>query len=108
MELLQVALEEGWVVMVKELKGLYSLFMALCTWSKPSSINSSTVCGIGGVLMSTEPSSILTTSPIVGLMETSSWMHQNATLRALVSSSSSTALFNLLSATFIVDPFVIS
>lgn len=94
--------------MVKELNWWKSLFMALYTCSRPSSISSKTVWGIGGVFMSIDPSNILTTSPIEGLMKTSSWMHQNATFNALIISSSSTVPPSRRSATFNGVPFVIS
>lgn len=55
--------------------------------------------------MSTDPSNILTTSPIEGLMLTSSWMHQNAVINALISCFSSTAPSSRLSATFAGVPF---
>lgn len=56
--------------------------------------------------MSTDPSNIFTTSPIEGRMLTSSWMHQNAVVSALVSCFSSTAPSSRLSATFVCVPFV--
>ena len=69
--------------MVKKLDRLNSLFITLYTLSKPSSMGYRTVCGIGGVLISSDPSNIFTTSPVEGLMKTSSWMHQKPIFNAL-------------------------
>ena len=77
--------------MVKKLDRLNSLFITLYTLSKPSSMGYRTVCGIGGVLISSDPSNIFTTSPVEGLMKASSWMHQKPVFNAHSSSSSSIA-----------------
>ena len=98
------------VLTVKELSWLLtSLLNALYTSSSPSSISSKIVCGIGGRFISSEdPSRSFTTSPIDGLIDMSSCMHQNATLRAFTTSSSSATPCSLLSTTFRAVPFVSS
>ena len=53
--------------------------------------------GIGGVPNSDTPSRNRTTCPMVGLSFSSSWMHQQAILQALLSSSMSALPSNLLS-----------
>ncbi|KAF5754512.1 hypothetical protein HanXRQr2_Chr17g0792121 [Helianthus annuus] len=66
--------------------------------------NNLTVCGTGGMLTSETPSRICSTKLIEGLLSSSSWIHQKATLQILVTCSTLASLFNLLSSRLRISP----